>query len=131
MQINKKTKIFIIIGIFVCRCSTKLAASLARCRIKHNVLSIHCILPRSVRIKQGRSNCLPHYAWVNTMKSRSGEHVLTVETLLQNIVNGKKKKNSFDRCVKYLNLLYEPNWFHWNHRHMLTQLSKLLFLNLT
>ncbi|XP_008325307.2 putative methyltransferase NSUN7 [Cynoglossus semilaevis] len=54
-------------------CSTKLAASLARCRIKHNVLSIHCILPRSVRIKQGRSNCLPHYAWVNTMKSSLDE----------------------------------------------------------
>lgn len=58
---------------FVCvvrRFKTKLAASLARCRIKHDLLSIQCILPESVKMKQERSSSLPVYAWVNTLKSR-------------------------------------------------------------
>ncbi|XP_073342581.1 putative methyltransferase NSUN7 [Pagrus major] len=55
------------------RFKTKLAASLARCRIKHDLLSIECILPESVKIKQERSSCLPLYAWVNTLKSSLDE----------------------------------------------------------
>ncbi|KAK2904128.1 putative methyltransferase NSUN7 [Channa argus] len=55
------------------RFKTKLAASLARCRIKHDVLSIECILPESVKIKQGRSSSLPLYAWVNTLRSSHDE----------------------------------------------------------
>lgn len=62
------------------RFKTKLAASLARCRIKHDLLSIECILPESVKMKQERSSCLPLYAWVNTLKSRSAEHTRTGTT---------------------------------------------------
>uniref|UniRef100_A0A3Q3E1Y1 NOP2/Sun RNA methyltransferase family member 7 n=1 Tax=Labrus bergylta TaxID=56723 RepID=A0A3Q3E1Y1_9LABR len=55
------------------RCKTKLAASLARCRIKHDLLTIECILPESVKKKQERSSSLPLYAWVNTWKSSLNE----------------------------------------------------------
>ncbi|XP_056239677.1 putative methyltransferase NSUN7 [Seriola aureovittata] len=55
------------------RFKTKLAASLARCRIKHNLLSIECILPESVKTKQERSSSLPLYTWVNTLKSSLDE----------------------------------------------------------
>ncbi|XP_068570814.1 putative methyltransferase NSUN7 isoform X2 [Cebidichthys violaceus] len=55
------------------RFKTKLAASLARCRIKHNLLSIEDILPESVKMKQERSSSLPLYAWVNTLKSSVDE----------------------------------------------------------
>lgn len=54
-----------------CRFKTKLAASLAHCRIKHDLLTINCILPEAVRKKQERANSLPLYAWVNTIKSMS------------------------------------------------------------
>ncbi|KAK2849166.1 hypothetical protein Q5P01_009000 [Channa striata] len=55
------------------RFKTKLAASLARCRIKHDLLSIECILPESVKIKQERSSSLPLYAWINTLRSSHDE----------------------------------------------------------
>ncbi|KAG5263593.1 hypothetical protein AALO_G00266500 [Alosa alosa] len=48
---------------------TKLAASLARCRIKHDLLTIDCILPDSVRKRQEKANSQPLYAWVNTLKT--------------------------------------------------------------
>ncbi|XP_014055294.1 putative methyltransferase NSUN7 isoform X2 [Salmo salar] len=51
------------------RFKTKLAASLARSRIKHDLLTIDCILPEAVRKKQERANRLLLYAWVNTLKS--------------------------------------------------------------
>ncbi|CAL8264403.1 unnamed protein product [Lota lota] len=51
------------------RLKTKLAASLARCRIKHDLLSIDCILPESLRRNQERASSLPLYAWVNSLKS--------------------------------------------------------------
>ncbi|XP_028833750.1 putative methyltransferase NSUN7 isoform X2 [Denticeps clupeoides] len=53
----------------LCRFRTKLAASLARCRIKHNLLTIADTLPECVRRKQERAQTLPIYAWVNTLKS--------------------------------------------------------------
>ncbi|KAG7230294.1 hypothetical protein INR49_024398 [Caranx melampygus] len=55
------------------RFKTKLAASLARCRIKRDLLSIECILPESVKTKQERSSSLPLYTWVNTLKSSHDE----------------------------------------------------------
>ncbi|XP_068442844.1 putative methyltransferase NSUN7 [Clinocottus analis] len=58
---------------YLLRSKTKLAASLARCRIKHNLLSIEYILPESVKMKQERSSSLPLYTWVNTMKSSVDE----------------------------------------------------------
>ncbi|XP_048827759.1 putative methyltransferase NSUN7 [Brienomyrus brachyistius] len=50
------------------RFRTKLAASLARCRIKHNVPSIECMLSESVKRMQERARSLPLCAWVNTLK---------------------------------------------------------------
>ncbi|MBN3271831.1 NSUN7 methyltransferase, partial [Polyodon spathula] len=48
---------------------TKLAASLARCRIKLSILTIDYLLPETVRTKQERASTLPLYAWVNTVKT--------------------------------------------------------------
>uniref|UniRef100_A0A8C2NUU3 SAM-dependent MTase RsmB/NOP-type domain-containing protein n=1 Tax=Capra hircus TaxID=9925 RepID=A0A8C2NUU3_CAPHI len=45
---------------------TKLAAALARCRIKHDALSIYHILPETVRNQELRASTLPLYAWINT-----------------------------------------------------------------
>lgn len=47
---------------------TKLAAALARCRIKHDALSIECILPETIRKQEQRASALPLFAWVNTLK---------------------------------------------------------------
>ncbi|XP_077157888.1 putative methyltransferase NSUN7 isoform X2 [Paroedura picta] len=47
---------------------TKLAAALARCRIKHDALSIDCILPDTIRKQEQRASALPLFAWVNTLK---------------------------------------------------------------
>ncbi|GLD67320.1 putative methyltransferase NSUN7 [Lates japonicus] len=55
---------------YLLKFKTKLAASLTRCRIKHDLVSIECILPESVKTRQERSSSLPLYAWVNTLKSR-------------------------------------------------------------
>uniref|UniRef100_H3C041 NOP2/Sun RNA methyltransferase family member 7 n=1 Tax=Tetraodon nigroviridis TaxID=99883 RepID=H3C041_TETNG len=52
---------------------TKLAASVARHRIKHHLVSVDSFLPETVKIKQERSGRLPIYAWVNTLKSSPGE----------------------------------------------------------
>ncbi|XP_062380273.1 putative methyltransferase NSUN7 [Sardina pilchardus] len=52
---------------------TKLAASLARCRIKHDLLTIDCILPDSVRRRQEKAGSQPLYAWVNTLKTSLSE----------------------------------------------------------
>ncbi|XP_077060689.1 putative methyltransferase NSUN7 [Siphateles boraxobius] len=51
------------------RFKTKLEASLAQCRIKQNLLTIDSYLPPAVRAKQQRSQTVPLYAWVNTLKS--------------------------------------------------------------
>ncbi|XP_033890748.1 putative methyltransferase NSUN7 isoform X1 [Acipenser ruthenus] len=48
---------------------TKIAASLARCRIKLDILTIDYLLPETVRTKQERASTLPLYAWVNTIKT--------------------------------------------------------------
>ncbi|KAK1175326.1 putative methyltransferase NSUN7 isoform X1 [Acipenser oxyrinchus oxyrinchus] len=48
---------------------TKIAASVARCRIKLDILTIDYLLPETVRKKQERASTLPLYAWVNTMKT--------------------------------------------------------------
>ncbi|XP_053112959.1 putative methyltransferase NSUN7 [Hemicordylus capensis] len=48
---------------------TKLAAALARCRIKHDALSIEHILPETIRRQEQRASALPLYAWVNTLKT--------------------------------------------------------------
>ncbi|XP_062281246.1 putative methyltransferase NSUN7 [Scomber scombrus] len=61
------------VEICLLRFKTKLAASLARCRIKHDLLTIECILPESLKAKQERSSSLPLYAWVNALKGSLDE----------------------------------------------------------
>ncbi|XP_073321031.1 putative methyltransferase NSUN7 [Pagrus major] len=51
------------------RCKTKLAASLARCRVKQNLQSVSCFLSDPVRTKQHRAKRLPLYGWVDTLKT--------------------------------------------------------------
>ncbi|XP_067892472.1 putative methyltransferase NSUN7 isoform X2 [Heterodontus francisci] len=48
---------------------TKLAAALARCRIKNDAISIDLILPESVRNQEKRASSLPLYAWINVLKT--------------------------------------------------------------
>ncbi|KAK1798634.1 hypothetical protein P4O66_006927, partial [Electrophorus voltai] len=55
------------------RFKTKLEASLARCRIKHHLLTIQCILPKTVQQRQERASNLPLYAWVNTLRASMEE----------------------------------------------------------
>ncbi|CAL9706716.1 unnamed protein product [Knipowitschia caucasica] len=55
------------------RFTAKFAASLARWRIKHQVLSIESMLPETVRIKQERASSLMLYTWVNSLKSSLDE----------------------------------------------------------
>ncbi|NXS61295.1 NSUN7 methyltransferase, partial [Brachypteracias leptosomus] len=47
---------------------TKLAAALARCRIKHDALSIEYILPEAIRKQQQRASAVPLCVWINTFK---------------------------------------------------------------
>nr|XP_057919925.1 putative methyltransferase NSUN7 [Doryrhamphus excisus] len=58
---------------YLLRCKTKLEASLARYRIKHEVSSVESILPESVKVKQKRSSRLLLYAWINTLRSSPDE----------------------------------------------------------
>ncbi|MGH0184315.1 UNVERIFIED_CONTAM: hypothetical protein FKN15_021666 [Acipenser sinensis] len=86
---------------------TKIAASLARCRIKLNILTIDYLLPETVRKKQERASTLPLYAWVNTMKTsfktkiaaslarcRIKLNILTIDYLLPETVRKKQERAS-------------------------------------
>ncbi|XP_026059780.1 putative methyltransferase NSUN7 [Carassius auratus] len=64
----------------LCRFKTKLEASLAHYRIKQNLLTIDSFLPPVVRVKQQRSQTLPLYAWVNTLKASIENVCETLET---------------------------------------------------
>ncbi|XP_015245126.1 PREDICTED: putative methyltransferase NSUN7 isoform X2 [Cyprinodon variegatus] len=55
------------------RWKTKLAASLACFRIKHNLRSVSCVLSNSIRVKEHRAKSLPLYAWVNTLNTSLDE----------------------------------------------------------
>ncbi|XP_077433868.1 putative methyltransferase NSUN7 [Vanacampus margaritifer] len=83
---------------YLIRSKTKLEASLARYRIKRDLSSIDCILPESVKVKQERSNRLPLYAWVNTLRSSLDEvqSVLTSAGLSQ--VNSVKQLEGQTFC---------------------------------
>ncbi|GAA6109438.1 putative methyltransferase NSUN7, partial [Tachysurus ichikawai] len=54
-------------GLF--RFRTKLAASLARFRIKQDLVCIDDILPKSLKEKHQKKHKVPTCAWVNTLKS--------------------------------------------------------------
>ncbi|XP_073898499.1 putative methyltransferase NSUN7 isoform X2 [Castor canadensis] len=71
---------------------TKLAAALARCRIKHDALSIYHILPEMVRKQELRASMLPLYAWINTCK-------ISAEEVYSNL-----KKKGFTRVKSVLHV---------------------------
>ncbi|KFV06839.1 Putative methyltransferase NSUN7, partial [Tauraco erythrolophus] len=47
---------------------TKLAAALARCRIRHDALSIEYVLPETTRKQEQRAAALPLCVWINILK---------------------------------------------------------------
>ncbi|KAM4674959.1 putative methyltransferase NSUN7 [Amazona ochrocephala] len=47
---------------------TKLAAALARYRIRHDAASIEYVLPETIRKQHQRASALPLYVWINTFK---------------------------------------------------------------
>ncbi|NWI84909.1 NSUN7 methyltransferase, partial [Pitta sordida] len=49
-------------------CRTKLAAALARCRIKHDALSIEYFVPKTIWKREQRVSALPLFVWINTFK---------------------------------------------------------------
>ncbi|XP_051896282.1 putative methyltransferase NSUN7 [Pristis pectinata] len=59
---------------------TKLAAALARCRIKNDAISIDLILPESVRNQEKRASSLPLYAWVNVLKTSVEDVTASLES---------------------------------------------------
>eukprot|EP00076_Gallus_gallus_P020324 XP_015140947.1 putative methyltransferase NSUN7 isoform X2 [Gallus gallus] len=54
---------------FLCRFRIKLAAALARCRIKYDALSIEYFLPETIRKHEQRASALPLCAWINILKT--------------------------------------------------------------
>uniref|UniRef100_A0A3Q3VNX7 NOL1/NOP2/NSUN 5/7 ferredoxin-like domain-containing protein n=1 Tax=Mola mola TaxID=94237 RepID=A0A3Q3VNX7_MOLML len=105
------------------RHKTRLAASLARYRIKYKLPSIEFILPESMKTKEWRSKRLPLYAWVNTLKSSLDEvqQVLKSEGFLQVKSIGQLEGQTFCRDSHCGDILVLP-------AHMKTQLcsTKLL-----
>uniref|UniRef100_A0A8C2EY16 SAM-dependent methyltransferase RsmB-F/NOP2-type catalytic core domain-containing protein n=1 Tax=Cyprinus carpio TaxID=7962 RepID=A0A8C2EY16_CYPCA len=55
----------------VCVFRTKLVASLARCRIKHELLTLENMVPEQIRHREERATLLPLYGWINSLRSRS------------------------------------------------------------
>ncbi|NWV81643.1 NSUN7 methyltransferase, partial [Dasyornis broadbenti] len=56
------------IGHYLYRYMTKLAAALARCRIKRDALSIEYFVPETIWKQEQRASALPLYVWINTFK---------------------------------------------------------------
>ncbi|OWK64551.1 putative methyltransferase NSUN7 [Lonchura striata] len=56
------------IGHYLYRYKTKLAAALARCRIKYDALSIEYFVPETLSKQEQRTSTLPVCFWINTYK---------------------------------------------------------------
>ncbi|XP_077638947.1 putative methyltransferase NSUN7 [Lonchura striata] len=56
------------IGHYLYRYKTKLAAALARCRIKYDALSIEYFVPETLSKQEQRTSALPVCFWINTYK---------------------------------------------------------------
>ncbi|XP_063257909.1 LOW QUALITY PROTEIN: putative methyltransferase NSUN7 [Prinia subflava] len=56
------------IGHYLYSYKTKLAAALARCRIKYDALSIEYFVPETVSKQEKRASALPICFWINTLK---------------------------------------------------------------
>ncbi|NXM78087.1 NSUN7 methyltransferase, partial [Serilophus lunatus] len=56
------------VGCYLNSCKTKLAAALARHRIKHDALSIDYFVPETIWKQEQRVSALPFCVWINTFK---------------------------------------------------------------
>uniref|UniRef100_A0A8C5ITQ8 NOP2/Sun RNA methyltransferase family member 7 n=1 Tax=Junco hyemalis TaxID=40217 RepID=A0A8C5ITQ8_JUNHY len=56
------------VGNYLYSYETKLAAALARCRIKHDALSIEYFVPETISKQEQRTSALPICFWINTFK---------------------------------------------------------------
>ncbi|NXG24783.1 NSUN7 methyltransferase, partial [Grallaria varia] len=56
------------VGHYLYRYMIKLAAALARCRIKHDALSIEYFIPETIRKQEQWVSALPFCVWINTYK---------------------------------------------------------------
>ncbi|NXS85174.1 NSUN7 methyltransferase, partial [Erpornis zantholeuca] len=69
-------------------CTTKLAAALARCRIKHDALSIEYFVPETIWKQEQRTSALPFCVWINTIK-------ISLEDVIKDLeMKGLKKVES-------------------------------------
>ncbi|XP_067314227.1 putative methyltransferase NSUN7 isoform X2 [Pseudorasbora parva] len=93
------------------RFRTKLVASLARCRIKHDLLTLDNILPENIRQKQERATQLPLYAWINTLLSSFEEVIEVLHTSGFSCVKsvGQLEGRSFCKDTHCHDLLVFPN----------------------
>uniref|UniRef100_A0A8C5TAE4 NOP2/Sun RNA methyltransferase family member 7 n=1 Tax=Malurus cyaneus samueli TaxID=2593467 RepID=A0A8C5TAE4_9PASS len=76
------------VGLYLYSCKTKLAAALARCRIKYDALSIEYFLPETICKQEQRTSALPVSAWINTCK-------ISIEDVIRDLeMKGFKKVES-------------------------------------
>ncbi|XP_027760147.1 putative methyltransferase NSUN7 isoform X2 [Empidonax traillii] len=76
------------IGHYLYSCKTKLAAALARCRIKYDALSIEHFVPETIWKQEQRVSALPFCVWINTFK-------ISLEDVISNLeMKGLKKVES-------------------------------------
>ncbi|XP_044201456.1 putative methyltransferase NSUN7 [Thunnus albacares] len=104
------------------RCKTKLAASLARCRVKQNLQSVSCILSPPVRTKQHRAKVLPLYAWVNTLKTSVEE---VCEALRSDGLREVRNMSDISELTFCRDPLCPDTLIFSQHRHALLQHSSL------
>ncbi|XP_030644178.1 putative methyltransferase NSUN7 [Chanos chanos] len=91
----------------LCRFRTKLAASLARSRIKRGIHSIVHMLPESVRQRQERTHTLQVYGWINTLMTSLEEVcvALQAEGFSEVKSHTHLEKNEFSRDTHCSDLL--------------------------
>ncbi|XP_053314368.1 putative methyltransferase NSUN7 [Spea bombifrons] len=81
------------------RYKTRLAASLARFRIKHNAPTIKHILPESVQKQEQRASHVPLYAWMNTAKASSTDVFNTLEQKGFSKVDSPSEFDGYNYCI--------------------------------
>ncbi|NWU74807.1 NSUN7 methyltransferase, partial [Onychorhynchus coronatus] len=68
------------IGHYLYSYKTKLAAALARCRIKYDALSIEHFVPETIWKQEQRVSALPLCVWINTFKTSLEDVISDLET---------------------------------------------------
>ncbi|XP_071981296.1 putative methyltransferase NSUN7 isoform X2 [Engystomops pustulosus] len=78
---------------------TKLAAALAKCRIKYAAPTIEYILPETVRKQEQRASTLPVYAWINTAKASITEVYNTLRQEGFTQIDSPSELGAYTYCV--------------------------------